>query len=212
MNKQEYLNQISATSKPMKPGDGSFISRLFASKIFWICLAAIAGFILILVIGSVISGAKGNVKDNTYALKIHINNTTNVMDDYRKKVKSSDLRSDGATLSSLLLDLDGKLENYINEKYGINGNEVSKKLNSNKVDELNLERDGLESELYEAKINGILDRIYARKMSYEIAMIMTEEKQISDASGDEDLKNILSTSYSSLENLYDKVSNFSEAK
>ena len=67
-------------------------------------------------------------------------------------------------------------------------------------------------DLFEAKINGNLDRIYAHKMSYEVSVIMNDETKLYNGSNDDALKAILSTSYTSLENLYNSISNFSEAK
>ena len=65
--------------------------------------------------------------------------------------------------------------------------------------------------MFEAKINGILDRIYAHKMAYEISLITTREAQIMKSINNDTLNEILTTSYNSLETLYDKFNNFSEA-
>ena len=72
-------------------------------------------------------------------------------------------------------------------------------------------KDGLEAELFEAKINGILDRIYTHKMAYEISLITNREAQIMKSINNETLNEILTTSYDSLETLYDKFNDFSEA-
>ena len=97
-------------------------------------------------------------------------------------------------------------------EYKRKSSEINKAIGEKKVEQLTLEKDGLEAELFEAKINGNLDRIYAHKLSYEISVIMSEESKIYNDGSDDTLKNILSTSYSSLENLYNSISNFSEAK
>ncbi|MBQ2660461.1 hypothetical protein IJF86_03545, partial [Candidatus Saccharibacteria bacterium] len=78
--------------------------------------------------------------------------------------------------------------------------------------EADLNRDSLESDLKSAKINGILDRIYARKMAYEISLLLGEESAIYNATEDTSLKSVLGDSYSSLSNLYDKFNDFSETK
>ena len=93
------------------------------------------------------------------------------------------------------------------EKYEFKEKDISEDL----VEEATLNKDGLESELFEAKINGILDRIYAHKMAYEISVITSEEAKIINMTGDSSLKELLEKSHSSLENLYEKFNNFSEA-
>ena len=94
------------------------------------------------------------------------------------------------------------------QKYNFKEKDANKKV----VEQLTLQKDGLSEELFEAKINGILDRIYAHKMAYEIQLFMAEESQIRKIAKDEALQSILDTFGSSLENLYDKFNNFSEGQ
>lgn len=93
-------------------------------------------------------------------------------------------------------------------KYSYKSGEEGEKL----VSEAQLNMDGLRAVLFNAKINGILDRIYAHQVAYEISMILNEESKLYNKTSNDDLKNILSTSYSSLENLYSGFNDFSEAK
>ncbi len=210
MDKQEYLNQISATNRPVKSGGG--LSKILSSKLFLLGVGAVVLFIIIAIVGAVISGSKGSVKAESYALKMRIDNTMGTIGSYQKLVKSSDLRSDSASLNSVLSNTSRDLDSYLTEKYAVKSGDVAKTIGEKLVEEINLEKDGLKADLFEAKINGNLDRIYAHKMAYEISVIMSSESQIYNASGDDTLKGILATSYSSLENLYNKISNFSEAK
>ena len=80
------------------------------------------------------------------------------------------------------------------------------------MEQLTLEKDGLSEELFEAKINGILDRIYAHKMAYEISLITARESQIIKSVNNDVLKEALVKSYDSLGVLYDKFNDFSETK
>lgn len=201
MDKQEYLNQIAATNRPAKqPTKG-----IFASKFLWVGIAGVAALILIILIGSVIGGAKGGISQKVFALQLHLENTSEVIQTYQPNVKSSVLRSSSASLYSVLSDTNRKMTDYIAEHYA---DKASEKL----VEEATLEKDGLAADLFEAKINGILDRIYAHKMAYEISLFMTEETQIYDATGDENLKEMMTASRNSLNTLYDQFNNFSEAK
>lgn len=204
MEGQEYLNQISALNRPTKKSMPKFLS----SKLFIFGAAALTLAILIMIVGSILSSGKTSEKDSTYALKLHLDNTAAVIKSYQSSVKSSTLRSNSASLYSILTNTSRDLDNYLTEKYSFKEKDADKKIS----EQATLEKDGLESELFNAKINGILDRIYAHKITYEISTLMSEESNLFKKSGNESLKNILNTSYQSLENLYKSFSEYSETK
>ena len=204
MDRQEYLNQISVANRPVKePKNG-----IFASKFFWVGIIGLAAFILIMILGAIISGTKGNEKERIFSLILHLDNTSEVIEQYQSSVKSSDLRSYSASLKGILSNTSKELTTYAEEKYDFKAKDVSGKIS----EEETLSKDGLENELFEAKINGVLDRIYAHKMAYEISLITNRESQIFKSSSNENLKNILETSYNSLNNLYDGFNDFTETK
>lgn len=204
MEGQEYLNQISASNRPTKKSMPKFLS----SKLFIFGAAALILAIAIMIVGSILSSGKTSEKDSTYALKLHLDNTAAVIKSYQSSVKSSTLRSNSASLYSILTNTSRDLDNYLTEKYSFKEKDADKKIS----EQATLEKDGLESELFNAKINGILDRIYAHKITYEISTLMNEESNLFKKSGNESLKNILNTSYQSLENLYKSFSEYSETK
>ena len=204
MDRQEYLNQISMKNRPAKNSK----SGIFASKFFWVGVIGAAIFILILIIGGILGGARGSDKDRLLALILHMDNTSEVIGEYQPNVKSSDLRSYSASLNGVLSNTSRELTNYIAEKY----NMKPKDANDSIAEEETLTKDGLANELFEAKINGILDRIYAHKMAYEISLVTSREIQLYKSTNNENLKGILDTSYNSLSNLYDKFNDFSETK
>ncbi|MBR5939233.1 hypothetical protein IKZ77_01630 [Candidatus Saccharibacteria bacterium] len=204
MEGQEYLNQISASNRPEKKS----MNRFFSSKFF--IFAAISAVILIaiMILGAIINGSKGDEKELNYKLKLHIDNTAKVIQNYQPLVKSSVLRSSSASLSSILSNTSRELNDYLVEKYNFKDKDVDKKI----VEAATAKKDELETELFEAKINGILDRIYAHKMTYEISSIMGEEAKLINSSKNAGLKDLLTTSYQSLDNLYKNFSEFSETK
>lgn len=204
MDRQEYLNQISMKSHPTKNSK----SGVFASKFFWVGVIGAAIFILILIIGGILGGARGNDKDRLLALILHMDNTSEVIEEYQPNVKSSDLRSYSASLHGVLSNTSRELTDYIAEKY----NMKPKDANEGITEEETLAKDNLANELFEAKINGNLDRIYAHKMAYEISLITSREIQLYKSTNNENLKEVLDTSYNSLSNLYDKFNDFSETK
>ncbi len=206
MDKQEYLNRLSADIRPEKPA-GKF-SRILSSKIFLVCLFGLIGLIFIIIIGSILSGLKGSQKDKIIAFKLHLDNTSEIMEKYQKNIKSSILRSNSASLSSIISDTNNSVSNYLKEKYDFKEKNIPQKI----TDQATLEKDELESSLAEAKINGMLDRTYANKMAYEISMFTTEENQIYNSIKDEPLKETLGKSINSLNNLYHEFNGFLETK
>lgn len=205
MQGQEYLNQISASNRPVKQ---SKLTNILSSKLFIGGMIALVALIIIMIIGSVLGGNKGGEKNNCYRLYLHLAATTEVIDEYQNDVKSSDLRASAASLKGVLSNTSKDLTDYLTVKYQFKEKEIDKDF----IAEANTSKDGLSAELFEAKINGNLDRIFAHKMAYEISMIATEENKILDSTKNDTLKELLTKSYGSLDSLYNNFSDFSETK
>ena len=206
MDGQEYLNQISATTRPTK---NSGIGNIFSSKIFIFGIIAIVLLIAFVIVGAILSSNITDVKTLAGSLKVHLDNTTEVINSTQTYVKSSSLRSSSASLAGILSNTNNQLTNYLTEQYKFKVKDVNPKI----VSQLTLEKDALSNDLFTARINGNLDRIYAHKMSYEISKIIAEENRIINfPSNSEELQNILVTSRDSLLNLFDSFNNFSETK
>lgn len=207
MDGQEYLDQLSASVRPTKNSGGK--NSFLNSKIFLVSAIGVIAFILLAIVGAILGGSGNSEKDLSAALMLHIENTSEVIQTYQPNIKSSDLRSISASLSSVLSDTDSKLKNYLTENYGI---EDDGDIDEDVVEKATLNRDALDAELFDAKINGLLDRIYTHKMTYEISLFMTEEAKIINRTSNTELKDFLTVSYGSLENLYTKFEAFSEVK
>ena len=205
MDGQEYLNKISASNRPTKK---SKLGGLLSSKVVMWGAVAVVALVIIIVIGALIGGSRKDIKTLGAALILHTSNTAEVISDYQDNVRSSDLRASAASLHQVLTVTNKDLSDYMSEKYNLKVKNISKDIAA----QANTAKDGLNNELFEAKINGALDRIFAHKMAYEISLIGAEESSIIKATGDSNLKELLEKNYSSLENLYDKFNDFSEAK
>ena len=203
MDKQEYLNKISATSAPAKKP-----STLTSSVFFKVGIFGIAAIILVAIFGALLSSVQGREKTRATALKLHLDNLSETISDYQPSVKSSTLRSHSASLSSIISNTNRDLTGFVTEKYNFKAKNVSKNL---LADETALS-DALNNELFEAKINGLLDRVYARKMAYEISYLTAHESELIKSTKNSALKDFLTTSHNSLSNLYDKFNDFSETK
>lgn len=204
MEGQEYLNQISATAKPTK----KLRKNILSSKYFIFGAASVIVLILIMILGAILSAGKGDQKELSTALILHLNNNTELIEEYQPNIKSSDLRSDSSSLYSVITNTSKKLNDYLVEKYDFKEKNIAK----NVVDAATQEREELNEELFKGKINGTLDRVFAHRMAFEISALATEEQAILTKTKDETLKAILTESHDSLTNLYNKFDSFSEAK
>lgn len=209
MDGQQYLNQISESNKPVKKSGGKAgISTIISSKFFKIGAIAVGLLIVIMIIGSILGGNKSDNKTLCYDLKLHLDNTSAVIQEYQKYVKSSILRSNSSSLDGVLVNTSKDLTNYLVDQYSFKDKDISKKT----LEEAELVKEELSNELFEAKINGILDRIYAHKMAYEISLLTAEEAKLLKSSKSDVLTELLNTSYESLTVLYDEFNNFSETR
>lgn len=207
MDSQDYLDQISASSRPINQGFGGKLMKFLTSKYAMWGGIALGALVVILIFGSILgSGKKVSVADKCLTLKSRLDGTLEVISEYQTYVKSSSLRSLSASLQGVFTNTASQLGNYITAVYGPGENDeaILEEAELNKID--------LTDELFEAKINGYLDRIYAHKMALEIYSVMSDEADITKSSSEAELNSILSSSYDSLNNLYDKFNDFSETK
>lgn len=200
MDGQDYLNQISAQARPEKKSKLNFMN----SPIFKVSIGGIIALILIVIIGSILTSSSGGIKSRSISLKYHIDNTLNIISTYQPDIKSSNLRSSSASLYSVLSNTSRELTDYLigNFNYA-DGSETYQ----TDFENASMNSAILESDLFNAKINGILDKVYASKMAYEISSIMSEENTIYDSTDDAYFQSILSASYQSLETLYPNFNN-----
>lgn len=202
MNGQEYLNQISAKNRPEKKTDSG---GLLSSKFFLVGVIGVVALVLIIILGAVLGSGKGNEKELGIALKMHLNETLSIISEYQYNIRSSSLRADSASLNTVLNNTNKELGDYLTEVHGFEERNVGEKV----LEEAKLQSDAIREELFVAKINGNLDRIYAIKMTYEISLFLSEEGKILKTTKNDQLEDILSTSYNSLTILYDKFNDFS---
>lgn len=202
MDSQSYLNEISSVTRPVKSSKPDFLNNKFVL----VGIIGVIGIILMAIVGMVLGGNKAGGKEQAIELKLRLDSTSQIITNYQKNVKSSDLRSSSASLDGVVTNTNRDLTNFLKETYKFESAEEKTQLAEDE------HREELDAELFEAKINGILDRIYAHKMAYEITIIMSMESKLYDSVSNEDLKGIIKTSYDSLKILQDKFSGFSEAK
>ena len=209
MDSQDYLDQISRSARPVQPKGG--IGNILSSKYFKWGAIAFGILIVTMILGMMLGGGKKEVtpQDRCIALRLHTIGTTEAINTYQPNLKSSVLRSLSASLQGILANTTSQLETYMEEAYGA-------KEGANKIDDemaaADEYKEALKNDLFEAKINGLLDRVFAHKMTLEIYSIASEETSIINSLKDEGLKSALTNSYNSLDNLYTQFNDFSETK
>lgn len=184
MDGQEYLNQISQSNRPVAKKE----NKLFSSKLFIFGIGALVLLVITIILGAILSGNKGGEKNLSISLLLHLDNTSDLIEEYQPNVKSSNLRSSSASLYSVLTNTSSSLSAFLEEKYEFN----TKDIEENVTEAAELDKEELETELFNAKINGLLDRTYAHKMTYEIAIFLAEESKLLNSTSDASLKSILS--------------------
>lgn len=204
MDSQDYLDQISRTARPPKQNKGG-LAGILSSKWFKWGLGALVALIVIIIFGSMLGG-KETLEEKGINLKLRLDGTSEAITEYQGNIKSSLLRSLSSSLKGVFTNTSSQLSNYLTTTYGY---EAGREKDAVK-ETAEMARDELMNELFEAKINGLLDRVFAHKMALEIYSVMSDEAGIANSSSDEALKSLLSTSYDSLNNLYTQFNDFSE--
>lgn len=211
MDGQEYLSQIAKDdTRPKRQKDtsgglglGIDFKKILHSKIF---LGVVIGLVLlfaVMIITSAMSGNKADIPDLATKLKAEIDETTEMINKYQDRVKSSTVRSNGASLYSVLSGTGLGLGGWITTAYP-----EYKGLSEKETAALEASKTALDEELFAAKITGKLDWTFSSKMAEQIANILAQEDNLYTQTKDADLKQILESNYDSLENLYNAFDNY----
>lgn len=202
MDNLEYLNQISQSVRPTKPAANSQMKKI-------IILGIIALFLAITVFAftAIFSGGRKTPYDYAIQLDLRMQNLSNTLQTYNPMIKSSQLRSLGASLSSTLNNSSTQIANYFTE---LDLEDEERTPSPSIQDEETLISDNLNATLYNAQLNGLLDRTYLNQITLQISLLLSLETQISSKTNDEELLYIISLSTSNLEVILNNFNNFSD--
>ena len=162
MDNMAYLDQIAA--KPKSEKSFPFKNFLIGAGI------ALIAIIVFVIFVNILSGVTGKEKSLLYQTHVRSNNLITVLNDYTKHVKSSELRSLGTTLSTVLTETNKDLVAILTEKYDYEDTDLAK-LPINEEETAHLT--SLNNSLEEARINGLLDRTYSRDFALQIALLLS---------------------------------------
>ena len=205
MDSQDYLDQISKTSRPVKPQKNGLMGAIKSKYFIWGAVA-LGILIVAITIGSILGGGT-TTEDECADLVLRLEETNELaISKYQPFLKSSILRSLSASLGGIYTNTSTELNNYMTQAFP----STKDKTVEAKREEAILNATALADELFKAKINGLLDRTYAHKMTLEIYSVMSDEMSIYNATNDTALRGLLKSSYDSLNNLYTEFNDFSE--
>lgn len=183
----EYLNQIA----PQGPS-----GRRFSRK----QVAILGGALLLAFIGiavMVVANAGPNTTQLTQRLAARTQATSGIANDMQSKLRSSELSAANGTLRILLT-------NTLTQMSSLG-------VDTGKLDATIVAQESaaeLAATLEDARLNGVLDRTYAREMAYQLQTILTLMSQIHEMSDNAQLREFLEKSYTDLEPLQQQFANY----
>lgn len=198
-----YLNQISASTKPSKKGASD---RLFSPTVIKFIIGGVAAAILMIIVGSLLGGLNNKPVDLTKQLYVRSENLGKTYDTFYKKIKSNKLRSANSTFSSALTDLRVKIANRLADGYQYDVSKIDSGLVASETAYI----EALNKILDDSNLNNILDRTYAREIAYQISLLISIESEISERTKDQELKTIVENSKTVLETLKPQFDDFSD--
>ncbi len=205
MNNMDYLNQISGANNP-QPQKQS-IGGLFSKKFLYIIGGLLILAILLIILGSIIGKSSNKDKDLMDRINLRITNLGTITQEYGRTTKSSSLRSVNASLYSVLNNTSATFTPVYNEKYITEGENVISPTIQQEEDE---HATSLRNSLNNAKINGLLDRTYAREITLEISLLLSLESEAIERTKYQEIKDVLNDSYTNLNNVYTKFYAYSD--
>ena len=117
----EYLNQIAQDNRAVKRP--SIKGLPIDSKWLKIIGIGVVGVILIMILGGILSGLGSGERDLIDRIYLRTKNLNESIMEYDEKVKSSELRSMGNSLSAVLTETNSKVGNLLVSEYGAEGTE-----------------------------------------------------------------------------------------
>lgn len=208
MDGQDYLNQISATTAPSGQSSKFDLMRIVSSKLFRIIGAGIILFILLIIVGNIISSASNKGRLLVEQLELRLTNLSAMLDEESNEyLKDPNLRSYNTQLIGILNDTNRQLTEYLTEAYSFDAKNIPSNITQEETDYI----ETLKAELEEARLNGLYDRNYANSISTEIALIVALEENILERTNNETLTKILNDSISNLNSILESYENFNNS-
>lgn len=190
----DYLNQIA----PQQHSGGP-------SRRTIIIIGALSAVALIVAVILMIMSAQGpGDSSQLMGIKARIATLQTIADKRQRLLEDTSLRATNSSLSAFLKTANAEIEVPMT-RAGLKPNVTDKTITSREtalVDELNQKLD-------DAQLNGILDRVYASEMNYQIQALSNNMYKLYTSTRSAALRDYLVSTDKSLEPIKDKLKNFS---
>lgn len=203
MDNFEYLNQISQSVRPTKKSKAGG----FPIGMIIFAIAGVILFFILMIVGASLSNKSDSPNDLAIQLNLRVTNLNTTISKYNNSVKSSRLRSIGSSLASTLNNTATQLGGYFTAEGLAAEDLIAEESVTSAETTTNTE---LDTTLNNAKLNGMLDRIYLNQISLQVAMLISLEIETA-TKANEALQNIINQSLDSLTTIQNALSAFSDA-
>lgn len=210
MDNFEYLNQIAQSTKP-QPKPSRLRSMLSGSSIMKFLACGLVIFVLLLGLSIISSNTSKKTRELREQIVTRATNLNATLQTYGPRLKSSQLRSINSSLSSALSDGLTQMENYNKSKESEQKKKKSKKKDKKEqkaAEEEEQIKNELDTSLQNARLNGLLDRVYANQINLQVSRLTSIISQLNTRTHDEALKSILEQFYSNLNVIHANFENF----
>ncbi len=204
MDNMAYLQQIAVEKKAAK--DDSVLKKIFNPKIILGVLGFIVFLVALVLVLKVVSKSSSKDKDyltQSYFSAKYLNEKT--VANYGKKLRNSDLRDMTVSLKSVLNEISVEEGALLKSEYDMDlSAAASEEIATNELGMNSV----LNATLDDGVLNGILERVYVREMTMQIAYIISYHTGCLDATKNSKVKTVLEKELTNLQNIYDQFYNF----
>ena len=204
MDNFAYLNQISQTSRPVGKNPHK-TTNATTRLIIKISIIGVVLFFLLMSLGGLISNLNSKTSDLTKQLYLRTTNLNTAIGSYNRYLKSSKLRAITVSLSSVLSSTSNQLSGYISGTSNKKDISPSESVVNEEAELIS----GFSTALENARLNGVLDRIYHTQLSLQVSLLMSLTSQIISRTKDDTLTNIVTTFYNNLSTINDQLEAYS---
>lgn len=181
---------------------GKKVNDFLGSKLFRRIMIGLVIFAVVLILAVVCIGMLREMERKPITLSEQLvakmTTTIEVLDEYNDELHSTSARSLAASLRESFNATNAELTTFLTNNYGYDvGDAEDTEVWASELEAATALADELEA----ARLNGILDRTYAREMILLIAEVVGMESEIMERSSETDLDTIMENSTSSLENI-----------
>ena len=210
MDNMAYLQQIAGVDNSVnqKKKNDNPLAKLFNVWTFLILGILAVLVVIVMVIVSALN--KVDIKDQelmqrSYWMAHNLVDTT--FGEYNEHIKNSDIRNMSASFRGVLNEIILNEKNQLSSEFQFEIDDVDEETDAilkeekEKIEKLN-------ETLYEAKINGILDRVYLREMTMQIAYLRAHQSEIVARTKNSTVSDFSQRMVDNLDNLYEQFHNF----